>query len=123
IRVANTMRLEQLPVQEPDRLWPIYDDRLLREHDVETFLQIIPVADHLNTFRWLYPEASVREDRVHLYKFLTGRLQEAAGDRTGALSSYRSVETYLRKYGSPGPLVDRTSEGLSRLEKAAGRVK
>jgi len=117
IRAANAMRLEQVPVQQPDRLWSLYEYALLRRVNTEDFLQIIPAADHLTTFRWLFPKSPESESKNALYRFLTGRLEEAAGNRDSAVSSYQWVANHFRANGDTGPLLDRALEGLRRLER------
>jgi tetratricopeptide (TPR) repeat protein len=119
VRIANTMRLEKLSVEQPDRLWSIYNDWLLRRRDPTAFLQIIPPAEHVDTFKWLFPETSVPDGREPLYRFFNGRLDEAAGNRDSALKAYEWVENEFRKNQSTGSLLDRALEGLARLRKRA----
>jgi hypothetical protein len=118
IRVANVTRMEKLSLDEPNRLWFIYIEALMREVDTNEFLQVIPPAEHVTTFKWLFPEDSNTESRLTLYRFMLGRLQEAAGDREAAIIAYKRVEDDFRRTHSTGPLLDRAGEGLKRLTKA-----
>jgi hypothetical protein len=62
IRVANEIRSkgETMPAGIPERsdtwrLWNIYYSRLINSDDKAQFLSALSPADHLATFRWLYP--------------------------------------------------------------------
>jgi len=70
IRVANEMRTggETMPADTPHRslrwdLWSSIYWRRFRTHsgrdDNSQFLSTLPPADHLATFRWLYPEDQI----------------------------------------------------------------
>jgi hypothetical protein len=102
IRVANEIRSqgETMPVGFPDsplmwKLWDIYYDRLIRgDKGKSQFLAALPPADHLATFRWLYPADLLKgpqadEFKYYLYLSILAQLQERSGDRAGALASYR----------------------------------
>jgi len=118
IRVANTVRLEKLMVQEPGRLWFIYELALLRGSDTDEFLRLIPAPEHVATFQWLFPEESMSDSsRLAMYRFISGRLQEAAGNRDAAVNAYRFVEDSFLRSHQTGPLLDRAVEGLKRLTK------
>jgi hypothetical protein len=111
IRVANTMRREDVAVEETRRLWSIFQSRLL--YDQPALLQTLPPAELVLTFKWLFPEDSIAEDRRLLHRFMTARLDEAAGNRDAALAAYRQIEQQVKD--SPGSLQDRTLEGIRRL--------
>lgn len=112
VRVANDIRSrnETLPAGDPERplpwqLWNVYYDALVRGNDRPAFLAALAPADHLSTFRWLYPVELVKAPRVdeyryYLYLWMLAQLQEHAGDRGGALASYRLLqdEYASRKY-------------------------
>jgi len=115
IRTSNAMRVEQTVVQEPDRLWTVYEQALLRRLDTEEFLNLMAPKEHVATFRWLFPEGSITENRLPMYKFLAGRLEEAAGNREYAMSAYQWVKDEFSRTHSTGPLLDRAVEGLNRL--------
>ena len=124
IRVANEIRNkgETMPVGFPDsplrwRLWNIYYDRFINGHDKARFLSALPPADHLATFRWLYPVDQVPDDKHRLYLFFLAQLQESSSDRAGALATYRQVQTELEKSGSRGTIVDESNAAIKRLTK------
>jgi tetratricopeptide (TPR) repeat protein len=115
VLTANTMRLEQTTVQEPNRLWPVYEEALLRGMDTTEFLSLMKPEEHVATFKWLFPEGSVSDTRLTMYKFLSGRLEESAGNREYALAAYQSVKDEFNRSHSTGSLLDRAVEGLHRL--------
>jgi hypothetical protein len=121
IRVANEIRKggETMPAGEPDRsdtrrLWHIYIFQLLYRGKPQ-FLSALSPADHLATFRWLYPENKVSKENYAPYLCILARLQELNGERTNALASYRMVRSQVGN--SPGSLLDRANEGIQRLSK------
>lgn len=129
IRVANEIRsnAEKMPVSIPDRpeaweLWGIYQDRLIRNERKLQFLQGLPPADHLATFRWLYPVESVKTQadtsKYYLYLSMLAQLQEYTGDRAGALESYRLVQGVLagKVYGYMAiPVLTDANAAIKRL--------
>ena len=54
------------------RLWNVYDDRLVKGTDKASFLAAVSPADHLATFRWLYPEEAIPKDKRALYAVHAG---------------------------------------------------
>jgi len=115
IRVANTMRKDQVTVNEPARLWSIYDWNLMSMPENPAFFGALPGEEHVTTFRWLFPENKVEESRAAAYRLFLGRLQEAAGHRDEALAAYRSIESDMQRRNSTGRLLDRSREGIRRL--------
>jgi tetratricopeptide (TPR) repeat protein len=122
IRVANEMRSagETMPAGTPDasdtwRLWSIYYSRLIFGHDKAQFLSALPPADHLATFRWLFPENQLPREKYHSYLYILAQLQELNGDRAKALASYRQLRLQL---GSQrGRLVDQSDAAIKRLSQ------
>jgi TIR domain-containing protein len=122
IRVANELRSggETMPVGTPDRsdawlLWNIYYSRLVNNHDKPQFLSVLSPAEHLATFRWLYPEDQFPKDKYHLYLYILAQFQELNDDRTNALASYRQLRSQLGN--EPGPLIDYSNAAIKRLSK------
>jgi hypothetical protein len=120
IRVGNELRSggETMPVGTPDRsdawrLWNIYYSRLVNNHDKPQFLSVLSPAEHLATFRWLYPEDQFPKDKYHLYLYILAQFQELNGDRTNALASYRQLRSQLGN--ERGPLVDDCNAAIKRL--------
>jgi len=124
IRVANEMRSrgETMPAGTPEgsdtwKLWNIYYSRLISSHDKPQFLSAISPADHLATFRWLYPENQLPKEKYHLYLYILAQLQELNGDRSDALASYRQLQSQLGN--ERGPLVDGSDAAIKRLFELA----
>ncbi len=122
IQVANEIRRggETMPIGTPEhsdtwRLWNVYYSRLIFDHDKSQFLAAIPPADHLATFRWLYPEDQLPQDKHYLYLYILAQLQELNGDRTDALSSYQKVRSQLGSAHSS--LADHSNTAIKRLSK------
>jgi hypothetical protein len=122
VRVVNEMRLggESMPPGTPEssdtwRLWNIYHYRLIYGHDKPQFLSALSPADHLATFRWLYPEDRLPKDKHSSYLYILAQLQELNGDRDGALASYRRLRTQVAN--SPGRLLDGANAAIARLSK------
>jgi hypothetical protein len=120
IRVANEMRRggETMPAGTPQgsdawRLWNIYYSRLISSHDKPQFLSTLSPADHLATFRWLYPEDQLPKEKYHLYLYILAQLQELNGERTNALASYRQLRSQLGN--ERGRLVDDSNAAIKRL--------
>jgi len=125
IRVANEIRLNREPMPAGDvsrsdtsRLWNVYYLRLISRRPDASFLAAVPAADHLATFRWLFPETEVAPDKRHLYLFMLATLEEHAGQRAQALATFQALRrTFDGKAGTEGPLSDRTTEAIGRLSK------
>ncbi len=119
IRVANEMRNGgETMTDAPDdsdtwRLWDIYYSRFVFGHDKQKFLSALPPADHLATFRWLYPEDQIPKSKHDLYLYILAQLQEADGDRTNALASFRRLRSGFRN--EQGPVIDYTNAAIKRL--------
>ena len=122
IRVANEMRNggETMPPDTPEssdrwRLWNIYYSRLISGRDKPQFLSTLSPADHLATFRWLYPEDQLPKDKYPLYLYIVAQLQELNGERANALASYRRLRS---EFGSsPGRVIDDANAAIERLSK------
>jgi tetratricopeptide (TPR) repeat protein len=127
IRVANEMRTggETMPADTPHRslrwtLWSsIYWRRFgsqSRRDDTPQFLSTPSPADHLATFRWLYPEDRIPKDKYDLYLYILAQLQERNGDRTSALLSYRQLLSRLAsKKITSGRMVEDANAAIKRL--------
>jgi len=123
IRVADDMRRNSEPMAGADKndyqrwqLWNVYYDRVIRGNDKAAFLSALPPRDHLATFRWLFPEDSVPDDKRNLYLFMLATFEEGNGQQTEALKAYRAVQDALAGQGAVGgPLVDATAASIKRL--------
>lgn len=122
IRVASemrsggeAMRADTLEESDAWRLWNIYYSRMVTHYDKSQFLAGLSPADHLATFRWLYPEDRLPEGKKHLYVYILAQLQELNGDRANALASYRQLHSEIGN--ERGPLVDDSAAAIKRLTK------
>jgi tetratricopeptide (TPR) repeat protein len=126
VRVANEMRESGQAMtsrrlrSDASRLWSVYSSHLVNRRDAEPFLSAVSPAQHLATFRWLFPEAEVPSSRRNLYLFMLGTFQERAGERADALATYRTLHEALTREGAyrfGGPLPDRTRAAMERLAR------
>ncbi len=110
IRVANEMRIHGEtrpngwgPGSLKRKVWPIYYFGFITDDQPAPLLAALPSAEHLSLFRWLFPEDDLPESdgapSLFNFFFVLARLQEHAGDRAGALASYRKVQTELASKG------------------------
>ena len=113
LRVVNEMRVKGEPRPKgwasggfKNTVWSIYYFDVVNGDRLEALLGGLPAADHLSTFRWLFPEDDLAESEGapmrFFYLFMRGRLEERSGERAGALASYRRVleEAAIKKYDS-----------------------
>jgi hypothetical protein len=100
------------------RLWNIYYDRMIPHDNLQAFLSVLPAADHLATFRWLFPDKAVPADKRNLHSFMLASFEEHAGNRGEALAMFRALGGVLSNgRGSGGALSDRTVAAIKRLSK------
>src|SRR5262249_10947559 len=122
-RLANEMRTqgEERPAGDSYdspvwRLWNVYDERLVKGTDKASFLAAVSPADHLATFRWWYPEATIPKQKRPLYLFMLANLQEQAGQRAAALATYRALlETPTVQGVAGGRMLDDARQAVTRL--------
>jgi hypothetical protein len=124
IRVADEMRRnhETLPDDgqhegERWRLWNVYYDRLINGHDRAAFLSALLAADHLATFRWVFPDDVVPDDKRVLHLFMLGTFQENAGSGADAVQTFARVKDALAREGATGRLSQETAASLKRLAR------
>ena len=132
IRVLNEMRTngEKLPEGAQGafvkrRLWIVYGYDIGRDTERERrgpLLAALPPAEHLQLFQWLYPENYVPEnvdpkDWEFGYFYTLAGVQEYAGDRAGAIASYRRVLDINAKNKYTGSTAIRTAEDANAAIK------
>jgi tetratricopeptide (TPR) repeat protein len=125
VRVANEIRAtgQAVPSGPPDaalagRLWDVYYDRLINGVEEDRFVAALAPADHLATFRWLFPEEAIPQHRRNLYLFMLARFQEEAGQHAEALTRLRALRLSLASEGGGGGrLVDETTAAIRRLSR------
>ncbi len=130
IRVVNAMRTgnETRPKGwEPSsfkgKVWAIYHFGFVVDDERGPLLATLPPAEHLATFRWLFPEDDLPADRgeysLFEYRFFLAQVEEYGGDRTGALASYRRLlgEFASKKYNSSRAIkmVEQANAAIRRL--------
>jgi tetratricopeptide (TPR) repeat protein len=114
VRVLNAMRKEQRSIDpwSESHVFSIYYSKFMPESAETTpFINAVPPAEHLATFRWLFDKADLDESNSRLRSYYLAKLQEAAGQREDALANYRAA---LAK-AEPGPLRDGAQAGIKRL--------
>ncbi len=97
-------------------IWNVYYDRLVAQRDRAVFLKIVPPADHLRTFSWLFPIHVVPEEKRPTFHFMLAQLQELAGQTTGALDSYRSALDELTTHKLQSRIAPDVMAGIRRLQ-------
>ena len=122
VRVANEMRGSGEPVPTNDaersvwsKYWNLYYRQLLGGTQKEAFLAILPPAEHLATFRWLFPESQMPPDKLHLWVLFLATFQELNGERLAARFNYEWLRSVLLRQQASGRVLDQTEEGLRRL--------
>ena len=122
VRVANEMRGngEPVPTNDAERLvwskyWRLYYHYLLGGTQQEAFLTILPPAEHLATFRWLFPESQMPPDKLHAWVLFLATFQERNGERLAARSNYAWLRAALLSQQASGRVLEQTEEGLRRL--------
>jgi tetratricopeptide (TPR) repeat protein len=117
-RVAGEMRKNGEAIDENarGRIWTyVYNDALFSADRRAHFMSGIRDADNPATFRWLFPEDQVREDRRDLWRFIMASLEQAAGERDAALKRYEALRADLQRERSSGRILDATLEAIKQL--------
>ena len=118
LRVANAIRIEK-GVPDPEtqhRLFHIYYFMLMHPNAETTrFINAVPPAEHVATFRWLFDGYVLDESNSRLRSYYLSALEEAAGQRDEALAGYRLIQQ--QTVGRSGPLRDAAESGIRRLSR------
>ncbi len=130
IRVVNAMRTGKEarpkgwgPGSFKGKVWAIYHFGFVTEDERAPLLAALPPADHLATFRWLFPEDDLAADRgeygLFEYLFFLAQVEEYGDDRAAALASYRRLlgEFTSKKYnsGRAVKMVEQANVAIRRL--------
>ena len=131
IRVTNEMRINGEtrpkgwgPGSFKAKVWAIYHFGFITNDDQAQLLAALPTAEHLASFRWLFPEddlTAAGQGGPSLFDYLVvfAQLQEHGGDRAGALVSYRRLlsEFASKKYDSARAIkiADHAKAAIQRL--------
>ena len=119
IRVANEVRKEHGTVDADGlgKIFFIYYHKMLSSKSEWTqFLSVVPPAEHVATFHWLFDGVEFDESKSLQRTCYLAELQEAAGQKEEALANYRTVRAGTVKY--PGSLLDAANDGIKRLSAA-----
>ena len=131
IRVVNAMRVGKEtrpkgwgPGAFKGKVWAIYHFGFVPDDDRAQLLAALPPAEHLATFRWLFPEddlaaADRGEYALFEYLFVLAHVEEYGTDRAAALASYRRLlgEFASKKYNSRAAIkmVEQANAAIRRL--------
>jgi hypothetical protein len=116
VRVANDVRKEHGAVHpdDVDRIFSEYYRKVFASSAASAhFLNAVPPAEHVATFRWLFDGLNFDESKSLLRTCYLAVLQEAAGQRQEALANYREVRAKTPKQS--GSLSDTADAGIKRL--------
>ena len=115
IRVANDMRKEGRRPDDGERehILAIYSYEFTpKTADTQVFVNIVPPAEHVATFRWLFDDLHSDENSDASRTYYLAELQEAAGQREDALSSYTMAVRQMPRFSS---LKEAADAGVKRL--------
>src|ERR1700693_3320071 len=116
IRVANEMhkgseKPDAVPAPMRDRLFSIYYDRVAVPRPRPEFLAVVPPAEHLATFKWLFAEMNLEEGKSLQREYWLATLEEASGQTAAALQRFRSLRSVFP------PEASRLSESIDAALK------
>jgi len=103
IRVANDMRKEGYRPDDRERghILDIYPQEFTpRSADTLLFVNAVPAAEHVATFRWLFPDLPSDENARATRIYYLAELQEAAGQREEALSNYKMAVGQMSRFST-----------------------
>lgn len=120
VRVADSMRRseESMTSGQRSRLWSLGYYALLLNAAVDVragFLALLPAADHLATFDWLYPDASATGSEADAWQFCRAVLMANAGQTAAARQILQSIKSRLEASKGDGLLLDETRRQLAKL--------
>jgi hypothetical protein len=77
-----------------------------------------PPAEHLATFRWLFPESQMPPNKLHFWVLFLATLQERNGEGLAARANYAWLQSALLRQQASGRVLEQTEEGLRRAPVA-----
>jgi tetratricopeptide (TPR) repeat protein len=119
IRIANDIRKENgtIDADTVHRIYSKYYGRVFSQDPRSNrFLNVIPPAEHVATFHWLFDGLDFDDSKGRLCMGYLATLQEAAGQKEEALANYRTLRAKVPKHS--GPLSDAIDAGIKRLTSA-----
>jgi len=121
LRIANSMRIAGESPPDEDARYYLFTNygRMGRAESIEHVLTVLPPAEHLATFVWLFegmyvddPERPFDRHRVDQRRYLTARLMEESGEEQRALVLYEELAALDAVHEELNVLVD---DGIARL--------
>jgi hypothetical protein len=116
VRVANDVRKEHGTIDQDDvdKIFSEYYRKIFSSGPAPArFLNAVPTAEHVATFRWLFGGINFDESKSMLRTCYLATLQESAGQREEALANYRAIRS--KSSNRPGPLSVAAGAGIKRL--------
>ena len=126
IRVVNEMRKagekseDALTDVARDRLFSVYYGWIASPRPKAEFLSVVPPAEHLATFGWLFDRMPFDESKSLQREYWLATLEEAAGQTGEALQRFRALRAKLPR-GTAGRLPDSTDAAIARLSRTGSR--
>jgi hypothetical protein len=116
LRAVDEMRRNGEVVDAATRryVFGIYFAALNADEYLRRVLGALPPEQHIETIRALYFDDAFDQSRVPLRDALIALLQEEAGDRDGALATWRAVQKMLGA-DSDGRVAELAKESIKRL--------
>ena len=116
LRAVDEMRRNGEFVDEATRryVFGIYFAAFNSDEYLRRVLDALPPQQHIETIRALYFDEGFDQDRIPQRDALIALLQEEAGDREGALATWRAVRKALGPDGD-GRVADQADAALARL--------
>jgi len=103
-----------------DRLWRyVIDSSLTLPQERDEALNMLPPADALATFEWLYPATQTVADRQPLHRFTQALLRSRAGQRDDARVALEALHKQFTTAKEDSRLSRATSQLLAELRKPA----
>jgi hypothetical protein len=116
VRVLNAVRHEKGAVDPgmARQVFAIYYLEILTSNaGMTSFVNSVPPAEHVSTFQWLFDKSDLNESDSLLRLCYLSVLEEAAGQRAGALEGYRSIKRQVAAHS--GSLLSVADSGIKRL--------
>jgi TIR domain len=103
-----------------DRLWSrLFAQRIFDDDYRARLYAALPGPELLRTFQWIFPPATVPEDRRLSWRFVLATLQLAAGEASAARLALQALARELRAADAPGSLLRAVERELGRLPSPA----
>ncbi len=120
LRAVDEMRRNDEVVDEATRryVFGIYFAAFNSDEYLRRVLGALPPHQHIETIRALYYGEGFDADRIPQREAMIALLQEEAGDREGALATWRGVQKLLGS-GGDGRVAELAKESIRRLTRPA----